>query len=66
MDEKTIKMKELSPEEQELVSRQIEEIKKRPLCLMPNDDPLLDIAKSLKSIDRTLKHIEEQMKKRKV
>ena len=29
-------------------------------------DPLFNIAKSLQSIDRTLKHIEEQLKKRRV
>lgn len=34
--------------------------------LMSENDPIIEIAKSLKSIDRTLKHIEEDMRKRKV
>lgn len=53
--EKILNMDELSAEE----CRQIAEAQKE-------NDPLWHIAKSLNSIDKTLKHIEEQLKKRRV
>lgn len=34
--------------------------------ILNENDPIIEIAKSLKSIDRTLKHIEEDLRKRKV
>ena len=46
--------------------KKLEELVRQSITIQALDDPIIEIAKCLKSIDRTLKHIEENMRKRKV